>query len=129
MTLSSISFTLAEAKEVIAFPLVDRYMRRRLFDVVAIEPNPSPWIFQGQERRTAPFQLLHAVVAQSVLDALIVATDRDLQRFLILLKMTDTADRAPEHSLGVATAVENYAVRMQFGQEGLDSYRAFQDKS
>lgn len=136
-------FTLVEARDVVTFPLVARIMQRPFvvdathYDIpylagysndgrtIFIDRSLGPWVYERLTRPTSPFLALHEHSEKSVADALVEARGRELERLLILLRMTHADDRVYFHSHGVAAALEEYAVRMQFGQAGLAAYKEF----
>lgn len=117
-------FALDETKAVIAHPVVERCMKRGFAERRTV-PHVGGWVFRDREYPVMPFLVLRELVESSVLAALAEAEGRDMQRLLILLNMADAADRPHDHARAVAATATEYAVRMQFGQDGLDSYNSF----
>lgn len=136
-------YTIGEATNIIAFPLVDRMMRRAFtvipkgWDIpylagysgdgrsIFIDQDIEPWVYKGAARPTSPFLVLHEHVEKSVADAVREAEGRDLERLLMLLRMIARDDKLYFHCHGVATCVEEYSVRNQYGEDGLAAYNKF----
>lgn len=113
-------FTPEDAVEIVKDPAVERCMKASANDP-DFRHLPGTW----EGRPIAPFLMLRKLVEKSVGLAIIQAPPRELARLLILLKMTDIHDSPRERADAVGRAAESYAVRMLFGTDGLDSYRAF----
>lgn len=137
-----IPFTVAEANKIIQFPVVNRMMRRvfridRSYDipylagysvdgtVIYLDRDLSAWRFLGKVCSPDRFLILHEHVEKSLIDAIEQSSGADRQRLLILLRMTGPDDKIYFHTHGVATAVEEYAVKLQHGESGLKSYNDF----
>jgi hypothetical protein len=138
-----IPYTLDESNAVLKFPLVDRNMRRpitlnsRDFDIpylagysldgliIYIDRDLKKWLYQGTAIDCKRFLLLHEHTEKSIIDAVNNATSAELQRLLILLRMEVSDDKLYLHAHGVATAVETYAVKLQYQQAGLVMYNRF----
>jgi len=136
-------FTVAEANKIIQFPTVARFMRRRYkidksYDIpylagysldgetIFIDRDLGIWTYLGKQWSTDWFLTLHELVEKSIIDAIREeGDDKQRQRLLILLRMTGPDDQIYFHCHGVATAVEEYAVKMQHGESGLKSYNDF----
>src|ERR1019366_6289709 len=136
-------FTLAEAKDVLANPVINRLMWRTPsinstdWDIpnlvgysqdgliIFIDRSLGAWQYRDTTVPMEPFLALRGRSEKSVIDALATAQGRELQRLLILLKMTHADDDVYPHARGVAAALEEYAVRMQYGQVGFDYYSVF----
>ena len=138
-----IQFTLDEANAILKFPLVDRNMRRvyqinsRDCDIpylagyswdgktIYIDRDLKKWLYQGTSIDCKRFLLLHEQTEKAIIDAVNNTTGADLQRLLILLRMESPDDKLYLHAHGVATAVEWYAVKIQYGTDGLTMYNRF----
>jgi hypothetical protein len=137
-------FTVAETNAVLRLPNVERMMRRKFvidstgYDIpylagysqdggtIYIDRDLEKWHFLGADIDTKRFLLLHEHVEKSLIDAIQEDADRkEVQRLLILLKMTAPDDKIYYHSHGVATACELYAVKLQHGAAGVKSYNSF----
>lgn len=136
-------FTIAEANNIIRFPAVQRNMQHRpnvdrSHDIpylagygqdgtkIYIDRDLKLWNFLGREINTDRFLILHEHVEKSIIDAIQKNGDeRDVQRLLIMLKMTRPDDQIYYHAHGVATACELYAVKLQHGESGVKSYNSF----
>lgn len=132
-----------DANAVITFPLVDKFMRRATdinvsdWDiplvsgysadgaVIYLDRDLASWPFRGKEWPVSPSLVLHARVEKAVTDALAAAEERDLERLLMLLRMEKRDDQTFAHAHSVALAAEAYAVKMQFGLDGLEAYSTF----
>jgi hypothetical protein len=108
------NFTLDETKAILAHPSVDAAMRRIVGSRMESVPETPPWHFADRDNLSAPFRLFHAYVKHAVVEALL-----EDSTLLPLLKHDIFAAEA------VATVAEEYAVEMQFGPEGVLSYREF----
>ena len=135
--------TVAEANNIIQFPRVARFMHRRMvldrtFDIpylagysvdghtLFFDRDLGIWTYLGKSESYDRFLRLHEQVEKSIIDAVREeGEERDRQRLLIMLRMTVPDDKLYFHTHGVATAVEEYAVKMQFGLSGLKSYNDF----
>lgn len=136
-------FTVAEANRIIQFPTVQRMMHRktvldRTHDIpylagysidggtIFIDRDLAQWIYAGKPFSTDRFLILHEKVEKALIDALHDNEDeKNRQRLLILLRMANLYDQIYFHCHGVATAVEEYAVKLQHGESGLKSYNDF----
>jgi hypothetical protein len=141
-----VPFTFEQANTIIRLPLVDRYMRRgyqvnpRDFDIpylagysrtgispktIYIDRDLGQWSYLSQRIDTDRFLLLHEHVETSLIDAIKENEGLELQRLLILLRMTGPDDQIYYHCHGVATACEEYMVKLQYGASGVASYNRF----
>lgn len=136
--------------EILQFPLVSKYMRLfaargrtdfRNYDIPYLAGYSKDWINEqplifgdrdlklwshlGRQVDTKRFLILHEQVEKSILCALDEAGGRELQRLLILLIMARADDEPYFHTHGVATWAEEYAVRLQYKDSGLDAYNTF----
>jgi hypothetical protein len=136
-------FTIAEANAVIRLPSVDRMMRRKYtinsrdWDIpylagysqdgsfVYIDRDLKDWPYLSRLINTNRFLTLHEHVEKALIDSIHENEGKELQRILILLRMTAPDDEIYFHCHGVATACEEYAVKLQYGPSGLKSYNAF----
>jgi hypothetical protein len=107
-------FTLDETKAILAHPSVDAAMRRIAGGRTESVPETPPWRFADRDNLSTPFRLFHACVKRAVVDALL--------EDVTLLPLLHHDPFAAEE---VATVAEDYAVEMQFGSEGVLSYREF----
>lgn len=114
-----------ELKAVFAYPAVETAMRavvtgRRVMPSTLV----PPWLYLGRSIPVGPFRLFRASIELALRNALRDAKDKDRERLLILLRLTDLED--PESRISaVGQACEEYAVFAQFGTASLPSWRAF----
>ena len=138
-------FTIEEANNILHFPTVARMMRRnpkinsRDYDIpylagyskdgetIYIDRDLELWTYLSKEILTNRFLILHEKVEKAIIDAIQQSGGdaKELQRLLILLKMTGADDQIYYHCHGVATACELYAVKLQHGASGVKSYNSF----
>lgn len=109
--------TIDNVKTIIAHRAVYAAMHRILVlgPTQIVPPSPT-WVFDGAERPTSPFTLLHHCVKLAVAEAIVNGPDRE---GLLALLMASEGNPAEE----VGNIAEDYAVEMQFGPEGVKSYR------
>lgn len=107
------TFTLDETKAILVHPAVDAAMRRIVGGRTESVPETPPWRFADRDNPSTPFRLFRACVKRAVNDAMAHAT-------LLPLLHDD-----PHAADAVADTAEDYAVEMQFGPEGVRSYREF----
>src|SRR5579864_1987691 len=135
--------TIEEANVILRFPTVERNMRRNpridhSYDIpylagysidgetIYIDRDLKLWQYLGKSIDTEQFLILHEKVEKALIDAIMKNGDeKDVQRLLILLKMTKPTDQIYFHTHGVATACELYSVKMQHGPSGVKSYNSF----
>ena len=161
-----ILFSVQQVTLILRHPSIERYMRR-LFKLdntrdipylagysqdgktIYIDRDmPESFEWNGKTVRTDKFLIDHEHMEKSVIDALREAESRELQRLLILLRMTNKNDRVYYHAHGVATTFEEYDVvtnltpsappsmdsaedakrRLAIGQSGLKFYNEFMTK-
>lgn len=138
-----IKYTREEVTAILAFPLVDRLMRRpftintRDWDIpylagysgdgrtIFIDRDIGKWMWEDRPEPSSPFLVLHEHSEKSTADAVRAAAERELQRLLILMRMEHADDQLYYHCHGIATFLEEYAVRSRFGDDGLKSYNTF----
>lgn len=121
----SAAFTLDETKAILKHPQVHAAMQSIVRDRSIVPPrNPPPWMYGDKPVPTGPFRLFRASVEAAVRLALDTAKDRDRERLLILLRLTEGQD-TPATILAVGLTCEEYAVAMQQGPASLPSWRAF----
>lgn len=124
------TFTIDETKAILNHPAVHRGMQRIVAERIVPEslratPLP-PWTFHGRENPTGPFRLFRYSVETAINLAVIAALGRERERLLIALRLTDS-DEGPavkQVAKQVAETCEQYAVMMQHGAEGWESYKA-----
>lgn len=95
--------------------------------VIYIDRNLPKWNFKGKPILANQFLILHEQTEKALIDAL-TAAKKDaavLQLLLLALRMKNAVDNVYYHCHGVATAMEMNAVKLQYGQDGLDSYNGF----
>ena len=139
-------FTISEATAILAIPIVAAMMKRRYkldavtwdipylagysvdAKIIYIDRDLAGWPYRDRTVNCDRFLELHEHVEKSLIDA-IREYDEALRaewlRLLTLLRMVNETDKIYLHCHGVATAVEEYAVKLEFGQPGLDSYNRF----
>lgn len=138
------------ANEILRFPLVEKYRRKfaannkidfRNYDLPYLAGYSKDWVDQtpeifgdrdlklwphlGKNVDTKRFLIQHELGEKCVICALEEAGGRELQRLLIPLKMTKRDDELYFHSHGFGTWMEQYAVRLQYGDSGLSAYNIF----
>jgi hypothetical protein len=143
---------MVQGNEILRFPLVNKYMRLfaangrtdfRNYDLPYLAGyskdwvNETPYIFGDRDLKLWPhlgknvdtkrFLIMHEQGEKSVKCALEEASGRELQRLLILLKMTNRDDELYFHTHGFGTWMETYAVRLQYDDSGLAAYNIFMD--
>lgn len=118
-------FTLDETKAILKHPAVHAAMYNIIRERSIVPPsNPPPWVYNGKPVMVAPFRLFRASVEMAIRNALDAVKDRERERLLILLRLTEGQDPAPT-ILAVGGSCEEYAVTMQQGPASLESWRAF----
>jgi hypothetical protein len=98
-------FTMQQANVVLRFPTVLRMMQRKY--VVDSRGYDIPYLAGYSD----------AIEKNG--------DDKDVQRLLILLRMTAPDDQIYYHAHGVATACELYSVELDHGKSGVKSYNSF----
>lgn len=118
-------FTLDETKAILKHAHVHAAMQTIVRERAIVPPrNPPPWLYDGKPVMVGPFRLFRASVEMAIRNALDTAKDRDRERLLILLRLTENEDSAPV-ILAVGVACEEYAVATQQGPNSLPSWRTF----
>jgi hypothetical protein len=141
-----VPFTIKEANAILRIPIVAAMMRRKYnvnsrdWDIpylagysadwskdaaIYIDRDLKQWAFGGASILTNRFLILHEQVEKALIDSLHEAEGAVLVMLLLALRMRDLTDQIYYHCHGVATAIEEYAVGVQYGQHGVDSYNAF----
>jgi len=136
-------FTIAEANIILALPSVAQMMKRSYTlnssdwdipylagysqdgSIIFIDRDLAGWPFRARTITCNRFLELHEHVEKSLIDAIRESEGHALVILLHLLRMKAKDDQIYYHCHGVATAVEEYAVKLEFGQAGLDSYNRF----
>lgn len=132
-----------KANNIIQLPQVARVMRRtprinsRDWDIpylagysqdgewIFIDRDLKMWVYLTKQILTNRFLILHEHVEKSVVSAILEARGKELQQILSLLSMLRPDDELYFHCHGVATAIEEYAVKLSYGDQGLRSYNKF----
>ena len=136
-------FTLDKAKAILALPVVAATMKRRYRvedhqwdipylagynvygSIVYIDRDLKPWPYKARSITCRRFLEVHEHVEKSLIDA-IQEGEQDKWVLLRMLRMFQGPDdELYYHCHGVATAIEEHAVRLEFGADGLTSYNAF----
>jgi hypothetical protein len=136
-------FTLDEANRIIQLPLAARMMRRGYkiastrWDIpylagysqdggtIYIDRDLEDWMWLDKRVIPDRFLILHEHVEKSLIDGINEGLGNERGMLLALLHMTGSADAIYYHTHGVATAIEEYAVKLQYGVVGLASYNKF----
>lgn len=117
-------FAFAELKAVFTYPAVEAAMRAVVSGRLVMPSAAPPWTYMGRLIPVSPFRLFRAAIELALRNALKDAKDKDRERLLILLRLTDVED--PESRIvAFGQACEEYAVVAQFGTASLPSWRAF----
>lgn len=116
------TFSLDDTKAILRHPAVDGAMKRIVGNRMVAVPKMPTWRFAGQDNPTTPFRLLRECVERAVAESIRDVAPDDRQGLLIVLRMVEGDDIAVV-ARAVGAAVEDYAVTMQFGPEGLRDYR------
>ena len=135
-----IKFTVPQVTEILRHPVVERMMLRLFkidvsYDIpyvagysqdgtiIYIDRDvPKTFEWAGRQVLTSKFLCDHEHTEKSVIDAIREARERELQRLLILLRMTGPDDQVYYHAHGVATTFEEYDVTTNIGPSGLKFY-------
>ncbi len=118
-------FTIEEMKAVFAHPAVGTAMRAIVQGRLITPPSAAPpWPYLDRLIPVGPFRLFRASIEMALRNALKGVKDKDQERLLILLRLTDIEDPAPI-ILAFGQACEEYAVVAQLGTASLPSWRAF----
>lgn len=116
-------FAFEDLKAVFAYPAVEVAMRAAVTGRLVMPPSP-PWPYMGRSIPVGPFRLFRAAIELALRNAIKDAKDKDRERLLILLRLTDIED--PESRIvAFGQACEEYAIVAQFGTASLPSWRAF----
>ena len=131
------------ANRIIMLPPIARMMRRnpkidsRNWDIpylagysvdgdkIYIDRDLGLWMYQGRQVSTNRFLILHERIESACIDAIDYSRGNDLAQILTMLKMTAPDDELYFHCHGVATALEEHAVKLAYKEAGLSSYNAF----
>lgn len=135
--------TIDVANKIIQLPAVNRMMRRvyhvdsRHWDIpylagyskdgatIYIDRDLGLWTYLTKQITTNRFLILHEHVEKALIDAIENSAGAELERLLVALNMKHAQDEIYFHCHGVATAAEEYAVKLAYGDQGLRSYNKF----
>lgn len=138
-------YGLSEINALIRFPLVESRMMEKP-NIVATHDVPNlagysldrktifidrvasvaEFVFLGKGWNIASYLILAKLVEKAIVDAVQNGgDDKEVQRLLILLKMTDPGDKLIAHARAVGSAGELYAVAQQHGPAGCKAYLQF----
>jgi len=136
-------FTYEQAKAIVGLDIVRPLMRRMYavnssdWDIpylagyskdgktIYIDRDLSRWLYMGRMIDTDRFLKLHEHVEKALIDAIQQNEDAQRAELLRLLRMKTATNQIYYHCHGVATALEEYAVKLTYGALGLDSYNRF----
>lgn len=139
----TVRFTLAGASRVMGHAAVTTFALRPFtvdlsgYDIPALvgysldgskiylDRQMPPWIWDGSIRIVSPFLTLRGLVEKSIIDAFDTTRDADRDNLTEALGMTVPIHGLYMHARGVARALEEHAVRTQFGHNGWEDYMAF----
>lgn len=118
------NFAFDETRAIIAHAAVHVEMKNVIGGrMVPVKPTPQ-WTYAGSSVPTGPFRLFRGSVELAITRALAAVIGKERDRLLSLLRMVEGDDPAPV-AKAVGIACEEYAVKMQHGEDGWRNYQEF----